>query len=172
MREEGQEKWTLSHHLQPEGLARDLRASTTPKPTTTWGPRSEHPGRKPPGARRMRTGPPRRTPRHQPPRPPPPPRRRQAPRRRPPPHAGARPRNPAAAGASSRAPDEASPGSQSSGSHLPWTCKRRKPGNVSSDRGAAGALRTCFSLSSPPSWFQRQAAAAELPNASMEATRR
>lgn len=49
---------TLSHHRQPEGLARDLRASTTPKPTTTCSPRSAHPGRKPPGARRMRTDPP------------------------------------------------------------------------------------------------------------------
>lgn len=81
---------TLSHHRQPEGLARDLRASTTPKPTTTCSPRSAHPGRKPPGARRMRTGPPRRTPRPRPPGPPPPPRRRQAPRRLPPPPAASR----------------------------------------------------------------------------------
>lgn len=63
-------------------------------------------------------------------------------------------------------------GSRPSGSHLPLTCKLRKPGNVSSNLGAAGVLRTCFSLSSPPSWFQRQAAAAELSSASMEAARR
>lgn len=55
----------------------------------------------------------------------------------------------------------------------PQAWKRfRKPGNVSSNLGAAGVLRTCFSLSSPPSWFQRQAAAAELSSASMEAARR
>lgn len=67
---------------------------------------------------------------------------------------------------------QASPGSSPSGSHLALTCKIRKPGNVSSNLGAPSVLRTCFSLSSPPSWFQRQAAAAELPNASMEAARR
>lgn len=54
-----------------------------------------------------------------------------------------------------------------SGSHL----RARGPGTPSSNRGATGVLRTCFSLSSAPSWFQRQAASAELPSASMQAAR-
>lgn len=54
-----------------------------------------------------------------------------------------------------------------SGSHL----RARGPGTPSSNRGATGVLRTCFSLSSAPSWFQRQAAPVELPSASMQAAR-
>lgn len=52
-----------------------------------------------------------------------------------------------------------------SGSHLPtWG-----PGTPSSNHGATGVLRTCFNLSSAPSWFQHQAASAELSSASMQA---
>lgn len=52
-----------------------------------------------------------------------------------------------------------------SGSHLlTWG-----PGTPSSNHSATRVLRTCFNLSSAPSWFQHQAAPAELSSASMQA---
>lgn len=139
-----------------------------PKASHRRGPGSQHPGQGPAGAGRMRTGPPRRTPWN-----PPRPAASQAAAGPAPPHAGARPRNPAAAAAPPPGPRRGhhlAPGLRDRTSRRLASAARF--GNGSSNRGAAGVLGTSFSLSSPPSWFQRQAAPAEPPSASMEAARR
>lgn len=89
------------------------------------------------------------------------------------PHAAPGPTPPPAAQGLGTPPPGAPPPSSSrrhhlgrpSGSHL----RTWGPGTPSSNHGATGVLRTCFSLSSAPSWFQRQAASAELSSASMQA---
>lgn len=160
----------------PPDQGRSLRPATAhyshshPPPK---GPSLDLKGHKTPGVGRMRTVPPASlaaattapsTPHSTPPSP----RTAPGPAR---PQARAGPRNPAPAGTASRATDAGITWVLAFSPAFRVDLERRRPRNVPSNLGAAGVLRTCFSLSSPPSWFWRQAAPAELSSTSIEATR-
>lgn len=159
----------------PPNTGPSLRPATAQHPTaaTTLRPHLRPPGLRPPGTWRMRTAPPRV------PRPPALPA---------PPAAAAASRPRTAPGPTRLSPEQGRAALQAppptprppGGPHLVPGLRAHASVDLQVPQswkrcfksGRRGGLRTCFSLSSPPSWFQRQAAPAELSSASMEATRR